>query len=181
MLVGFVHGVMNTDNMTISGETLDSGPCAIMDVFDPATVYSSIDHAGRYAYGNQPPIAQWNLARLAETLLPLFDAETGPAIAAATAVLQSFPSRYHGYWHQGMLVKLGVDGPEDGGLIEDLMTFFMVRESTSPRASERCRPRCVESRRVRGRCSATPPRTTSGHTAGGHSSTEELSTWSRKR
>ena len=76
MLVGFIHGVMNTDNMTISGETIDYGPCAFMDAFDPATVFSSIDHGGRYAYGNQPHIAQWNLARLAETLLPLIDADT---------------------------------------------------------------------------------------------------------
>ena len=75
MLVGFIHGVMNTDNMTISGETIDYGPCAFMDAYDPATVFSSIDHGGRYAYGNQPHIAQWNLARLAETLLPLLDAD----------------------------------------------------------------------------------------------------------
>ena len=86
MLVGFIHGVMNTDNMTISGETIDFGPCAFMDAFDPATVFSSIDHRGRYAYGNQPQIAQWNLARLAETLLPLFDVDTDAAIAAATDV-----------------------------------------------------------------------------------------------
>ena len=79
MLVGFIHGVMNTDNMTISGETIDYGPCAFMDAFDPATVFSSIDHGGRYAYGNQPHIAQWNLARLAEALLPLFDADTDAA------------------------------------------------------------------------------------------------------
>ena len=72
-LVGFIHGVMNTDNMALSGETIDYGPCAFMDAYDPATVFSSIDHGGRYAYGNQPPIAQWNLARLAEALLPLFD------------------------------------------------------------------------------------------------------------
>ena len=94
MLVGFIHGVMNTDNMTISGETIDYGPCAFMDAFDPATVFSSIDHGGRYAYGNQPPIAQWNLARLAETLLPLLDADTEAAVAAATEVLQSFPDRF---------------------------------------------------------------------------------------
>ena len=98
MLVGFIHGVMNTDNMTISGETIDYGPCAFMDAFDPATVFSSIDHGGRYAYGNQPQIAQWNLARLAETLLPLFDADTDAAVAAATDVLQSFPDRYQRYW-----------------------------------------------------------------------------------
>ena len=85
MLVGFIHGVMNTDNMAISGETIDYGPCAFMDAFDPATVFSSIDYGGRYAYGNQPHIAPWNLARLAETLLPLLDDDTDDAVAAATA------------------------------------------------------------------------------------------------
>ncbi|MDQ6606318.1 MAG: YdiU family protein [Actinomycetota bacterium] len=125
MLVGFVHGVMNTDNMTISGETIDYGPCAFMDAFDPATVFSSIDHAGRYAYGNQPPIAQWNLARLAEPLLPLFHVETDTAIAAATEVLQSFPARYHEHWRRGMHAKLGLeDGREAGALIDDLLTLL---------------------------------------------------------
>jgi len=125
MLVGFVHGVMNTDNMTISGETIDYGPCAFMDVFDPATVFSSIDHVGRYAYGNQPPIAQWNLTRLAETLLPLFHAKADPAIAAATEVLQSFPARYHEYWRRGMHAKLGLeDGQEDGTLVDDLLALL---------------------------------------------------------
>ena len=108
MLVGFIHGVMNTDNMAISGETIDYGPCAFMDAFDPATVFSSIDHAGRYAYGNQPAVAQWNLARFAETLLPLIDADSSAAIAAATDVLQSFPERYDGYWRRGMRAKLGL-------------------------------------------------------------------------
>ena len=83
-MVGFIHGVMNTDNMAISGETIDYGPCAFMDAYDPATVFSSIDEMGRYAYANQPPIAQWNLARLAETLLPLIDADRETAIAIAT-------------------------------------------------------------------------------------------------
>ncbi len=91
MLVGFIHGVMNTDNTTISGETIDYGPCAFLDAFDPATVFSSIDHRGRYAYGNQPAIAQWNLARLAETLLPLIDEDADAAVAAATAVLAGSP------------------------------------------------------------------------------------------
>ena len=91
MLVGFIHGVMNTDNMAISGETIDYGPCAFMDAFDPDTVFSSIDHGGRYAYGNQPAIAQWNLARLAETLLPLIDADSSTAVERATAVLNTFP------------------------------------------------------------------------------------------
>ena len=108
MLVGFVHGVMNTDNMTISGETIDYGPCAFMDAFDPATVFSSIDHGGRYAYGNQPGIAQWNLARLAEALLPLIDDDVDTAIAAATDVLRSFPDRYHAAWGAGMRAKLGL-------------------------------------------------------------------------
>jgi uncharacterized protein YdiU (UPF0061 family) len=126
MLVGFIHGVMNTDNMTISGETIDYGPCAFMDAFDPATVFSSIDHGGRYAYGNQPPIAQWNLARLAETLLPLFDVETDRALAAVDAVLQSFPDRYHGYWRRGMRAKLGLADAEgeDGALIDDLLALL---------------------------------------------------------
>ena len=130
MLVGFIHGVMNTDNMTISGETIDFGPCAFMDAFDPATVFSSIDHRGRYAYGNQPQIAQWNLARLAETLLPLFDVETDAAIAAATDVLQSFADRYHGYWGDGMRAKLGLGDaqPGDGELIDDLLALLHAQK-----------------------------------------------------
>ena len=84
MLVGFIHGVMNTDNMTISGESIDYGPCAFMEAFDPYTVYSSIDHAGRYAYGNQPVVAEWNLARFAETLLPLFDDDQERAVEIAS-------------------------------------------------------------------------------------------------
>ncbi len=125
MLVGFVHGVMNTDNMTISGQTIDYGPCAFMDAFDPATVFSSIDQAGRYAYGNQPLIAQWNLARLAETLLPLFHAQTESAIAAATEVLQSFPARYQEYWRRGMHAKLGLgEGQAAGALIDDLLALL---------------------------------------------------------
>ncbi len=126
MLVGFIHGVMNTDNMTISGETIDFGPCAFLDIFDPATVFSSIDHGGRYAYGNQPQIAQWNLARLGETLLPLFDVETGAAVAAATEVLQSFPGRYNGFWTDGMRAKLGLGGgqPGDAELIDELLALL---------------------------------------------------------
>ena len=101
MLVGFIHGVMNTDNMTISGETIDYGPCAFMDAYDPATVFSSIDHGGRYAYGNQPAIVTWNLARLAEAMLPLFDDDTDTAIESATAVLQTFPERFQSAWSGG--------------------------------------------------------------------------------
>ena len=107
MLVGFIHGVMNTDNMAISGETIDYGPCAFMEAFDPATVFSSIDHGGRYAYGNQPLVAQWNLARLAETLLPLIDEDNERAVAAATEVLQSFGPRYDEHFLGGLREKLG--------------------------------------------------------------------------
>jgi uncharacterized protein YdiU (UPF0061 family) len=122
MLVGFIHGVMNTDNMAISGETIDYGPCAFMDAYDPDTVFSSIDHAGRYAYGNQPAIAQWNLARLAETLLPLIDADTPTAVAKATAVLETFPDRYRQAWRGGMAAKLGV--ADDGELANDLLKLL---------------------------------------------------------
>jgi protein adenylyltransferase len=126
MLVGFIHGVMNTDNMAISGETIDYGPCAFMDAYDPATVFSSIDHGGRYAYGNQPQIGQWNLARLAETLLPLLDDDAERAIAAATEVLQSFPERFGRYWLSGMRAKLGLHGerPQDGELTDDLLALM---------------------------------------------------------
>ena len=96
-LVGFIHGVMNTDNVAISGETIDYGPCAFMNAYDPGTVFSSIDHAGRYAYGNQPNIVLWNLARFAETLVPLLDPEPEKAVAAATGVLEDFPTSAVGF------------------------------------------------------------------------------------
>src|SRR3954447_2488107 len=107
-LVGFIHGVMNTDNMAISGETIDYGPCAFMNAYRPDTVFSSIDHAGRYAYGNQPAIAQWNLARFAETLLPLLDPDQEKAVAVATEVLDEYPARFERYWLAGMRQKLGL-------------------------------------------------------------------------
>jgi uncharacterized protein YdiU (UPF0061 family) len=124
MSVGFIHGVMNTDNMTISGETIDYGPCAFMDAYNPATVYSSIDHGGRYAYGNQPLIAQWNLARLGETLLPLFGDDTDAAVAVATDVLTSFTDRYRNHWQAGMRPKLGLTDADDadGQLFDNLLT-----------------------------------------------------------
>jgi serine/tyrosine/threonine adenylyltransferase len=130
MLVGFIHGVMNTDNMTISGESIDYGPCAFMDAFDPATVFSSIDHGGRYAYGNQPQIAQWNLARLAETLLPLFDVEPEAAVAVATDVLRSFTGRYQRYWADGMRAKLGLGEGQRGDdeLIDDLLALLQAQQ-----------------------------------------------------
>ena len=128
MLVGFVHGVMNTDNMTISGETIDFGPCAFMEAFDPATVYSSIDHSGRYAYGNQPTVAEWNLARLAEALLPLFHDDQEQAIALATQSLGGFRGHYTAAWSGGMRAKLGLpDSLTDEvitPLVEELLTLL---------------------------------------------------------
>jgi uncharacterized protein YdiU (UPF0061 family) len=112
MLVGFVHGVMNTDNMTISGETIDYGPCAFMDVYDPETVFSSIDMWGRYAYGNQPAIAAWNLARFAETLLPFFDDDIDRAITVAETALGAFGRQYEAAVSVGMQAKLGLTGAD---------------------------------------------------------------------
>jgi uncharacterized protein YdiU (UPF0061 family) len=108
MGVGFIHGVMNTDNMTISGETIDYGPCAFMDRYGPGTVFSSIDHHGRYAYANQPAIARWNLARLAESLLPLLADEPQQAVEAATRVIDGFALRYEAHWLAVMQSKLGL-------------------------------------------------------------------------
>jgi uncharacterized protein YdiU (UPF0061 family) len=129
MAIGFIHGVMNTDNMAISGETIDYGPCAFMDAYDPATVFSSIDHRGRYAYRNQPPIAQWNLARLAEALLPLFDPDADTAIAAGSALLQSFPDRYEAYWRAELRAKLGLTEPQagDAELGADLLALMQAQ------------------------------------------------------
>lgn len=113
MLVGFVHGVMNTDNMTISGETIDYGPCAFLDAYDPATVFSSIDQGGRYAYANQPPIAEWNLARLGEALLPLLDEVPDRAVELATEALGGFRPAYAAAWSSGMRAKLGLTASGD--------------------------------------------------------------------
>ncbi|WP_344688835.1 protein adenylyltransferase SelO [Blastococcus jejuensis] len=128
MLVGFVHGVMNTDNMTISGETIDYGPCAFLDAFDPATVYSSIDTGGRYAYRNQPLAAEWNLARLAEALLPLLDDDQDRAVALAVEALGAFRPRYGAAWSAGMRTKLGLpDGLDDAvasALVDDLLALL---------------------------------------------------------
>jgi serine/tyrosine/threonine adenylyltransferase len=122
-LVGFIHGVMNTDNMAISGETIDYGPCAFMDVYNPATVFSSIDRQGRYAYGNQPPIAAWNLARLAEALLPLLHEDEEQAIQLAEKEIGDFGQQFERHWLAGMRAKLGIfhEEPEDQALAEDLL------------------------------------------------------------
>ena len=125
-LAGFIHGVMNTDNMTISGETIDYGPCAFMDAYHPAAVFSSIDDHGRYAYANQPKIAVWNLARFAETLLPILHDDANEAVELAQAELAGFRDLYRNYWLAGMRAKLGLHGDEAGDelLIEDLLRLM---------------------------------------------------------
>ncbi|ULL16053.1 YdiU family protein [Paenibacillus sp. H1-7] len=125
-LVGFVHGVMNTDNMALSGETIDYGPCAFIDAYDPATVFSSIDSQGRYAFGNQPSIAAWNLARLAEALLPLLHSDEDQAIQLAEAELSHFAELFQRHWLSGMRAKLGLlnEEPDDEALIEDLLNMM---------------------------------------------------------
>jgi uncharacterized protein YdiU (UPF0061 family) len=132
MNVGFIHGVMNTDNMAISGETIDYGPCAFMEAYDPATVFSSIDLQGRYAFGNQPNIACWNLARLAETLLPLLSEDREQAVAMATEVIVAFPAQYRRHLLRGQRAKLGLrrDDPDDDSadtaLVEDWLNLLHV-------------------------------------------------------
>ncbi len=137
MNVGFIHGVMNTDNMTISGETIDYGPCAFMESHDPQAVFSSIDHQGRYAYGNQPGIARWNLARLAEALLPLMaaaDDEAGVqrAVAQATAVIDGFPALYRAALLRGQRAKLGLqrsdDDAADAALADDWLALLHAQQ-----------------------------------------------------
>lgn len=125
-LVGFIHGVMNTDNMTISGETIDYGPCAFMDTYDPKTVFSSIDTYGRYAYGNQPAIGGWNLARFAETLLPLLHDDDEQAVKLAQDEVSNFIDLYESNWLAGMRAKLGIFNEEqqDKSLIEELLDIM---------------------------------------------------------
>ena len=127
MLVGFIHGVMNTDNMTISGESIDYGPCAFMESFDPATVYSSIDHGGRYAYGNQPVVAEWNLARLAEALLPLLHDDQEQAVALATQTLGGYRRQYAAAWSAGLRAKLGLPDSTDDAAVSPLIDDLLPR------------------------------------------------------
>lgn len=135
LLLGFVHGVMNTDNMAVAGETLDYGPCAFLDVYDPSTVFSSIDSGGRYAYGRQPQIAQWNVSRFAETLLPLLGETSGATPEAALergqAAVDVFPARFHRHWLAGMKAKLGLvtEEPGDSELIDHLLRLMQERRS----------------------------------------------------
>ena len=130
LLVGFIHGVMNTDNMAISGETIDYGPCAFMDTYDPATVYSSIDRAGRYAYGRQPSIGLWDLTRFAETLLPLLDADEEQAIAIAQAALEGFEPRFVAAHRAGLSRKLGLfeAHEHDATLVNELLAAMAANQ-----------------------------------------------------
>jgi uncharacterized protein YdiU (UPF0061 family) len=125
-LVGFIHGVMNTDNMALSGESIDFGPCAFMDAYDEDTVFSSIDRNGRYAYGNQPKMAAWNLARFAETLLTLIHVEPSKAVEIAQNEVTRFHELYHENWLAGMRAKLGLNNQEDSdeGLIQELLSLM---------------------------------------------------------
>ena len=131
MRVGFIHGVMNTDNMTISGETIDYGPCAFMDTYDPKTVFSSIDHDGRYAYFNQPGITKWNLFRFAETLIPLIDDNRDKAILKANEVVNNFSTIYKKYWIEMMRKKIGLFGEDiqDENLINDLLDWMYEKKA----------------------------------------------------
>jgi uncharacterized protein YdiU (UPF0061 family) len=131
MLVGFIHGVMNTDNMTVSGETIDFGPCAFLDAYHPETVFSSIDHGGRYAFGNQPRIALWNLTRLAETLLPLLAEQEDAAVEQAQQVLAVFAARFDAAWHQGLARKIGITAyrEDDNALVQDLLQRMAENEA----------------------------------------------------
>ena len=126
MRVGFIHGVMNTDNMSIAGETIDYGPCAFMDIYDPKTVFSSIDKLGRYAYCNQPIITKWNLSRLAECLIPLIDGDQDKAIKLATEVIDTFEKKYEEKWLGMMRSKIGLadEDEKDKFLILDLLTWM---------------------------------------------------------
>ena len=131
MRVGFIHGVMNTDNMTVSGETIDYGPCAFMDIYDPKTVFSSIDKMGRYAYCNQPIIAKWNLSRFAECLIPLIDNDKNRSIELATEAINLFEKKYEEKWMNMMRNKLGIFGSDknDKLLILDLLTWMHEKKA----------------------------------------------------
>jgi uncharacterized protein YdiU (UPF0061 family) len=131
MHIGFIHGVMNTDNMSICGETIDYGPCAFMNQYDPKTVFSSIDTQGRYAYGNQAPIAHWNLYRFAESLLALLDADEEQAVKIAQDLLAQFPAKFLDYWLAGIRKKLGLfnQEPEDIKLAEDLLMHIQKNKA----------------------------------------------------
>jgi len=131
LAVGFIHGVMNTDNMLLSGETIDYGPCAFLDEYDPQKVYSSIDHGGRYAYANQPPIAHWNLASFAQAMVFLLDDDREGAIASAEAALDAFPGRLFSARRRTIAEKIGLSTPreEDEALIDELLSTMAAAKA----------------------------------------------------
>jgi uncharacterized protein YdiU (UPF0061 family) len=131
MRVGFIHGVMNTDNMTLSGETIDYGPCAFMNHYDPKTVFSSIDKFGRYSFSNQPPITKWNLARFAECLIPLIDKNEDTAVKIATEIIDNFQNIYEIKWLNMMRDKLGLFGEDknDLELINNLLNWMKTNQA----------------------------------------------------
>jgi serine/tyrosine/threonine adenylyltransferase len=131
LLVGFIHGVMNTDNMSIAGETIDYGPCAFMDAYDPQAVFSAIDEHGRYAYRNQPGIALWNLSRLAETLLPFLSPDENEAVEIAQQVLSTFPNQFEAIFHAGLRRKIGLleERPDDAVLAGDLLNAMAANQA----------------------------------------------------
>jgi uncharacterized protein YdiU (UPF0061 family) len=155
LLVGFIHGVMNTDNTSISGETIDYGPCAFMDHYDPAAVFSSIDEQGRYAYANQPRIALWNLTRLAECLLPLFSDDKDKAIEQAQSLLAEFPGKFTAAYQSGLRQKIGLFTARDGdeALVQDLLDAMAKNQgrlhTDLPPPERRRRGRRSRSRRSR--------------------------------
>ena len=166
MQVGFIHGVMNTDNMALSGETIDYGPCAFMDAYDPATVFSSIDQQGRYAFANQPRIGSWNLARLAETLLPLFADDEQAAIALAQQALVDFGESFNRHWLSGMRKKLGLQNEEeaDSELVTALLSLMQQHQADYTNTF----------RRLSGSASASAPAENHGTTANALPGTETL-------
>lgn len=166
MQVGFIHGVMNTDNMALSGETIDYGPCAFMDAYDPATVFSSIDQQGRYAFANQPRIASWNLARLAETLLPLFADDEKQSIELAQAALVEFGESFNRHWLSGMRKKLGLQNEEeaDSELVTALLSLMQQHQADYTNTF----------RRLSGSASASAPAENHGTTANALPGTETL-------
>jgi uncharacterized protein YdiU (UPF0061 family) len=131
MRLGFIHGVMNTDNMSVCGETIDYGPCAFMNGYSPKTVFSSIDRDGRYAFGNQPMIGEWNLTRFAESLLPLIDSDQSEAIKIASECLDEYQKKFRDYWLSAMKKKLGIFNaePEDLLLVEDLLMLMYKHQA----------------------------------------------------
>ena len=172
ILVGFIHGVMNTDNTSVSGETIDYGPCAFMDQYDPATVFSSIDELGRYAYANQPRVALWNLTHFAECLLPLIADVQDTAIAEAQAALNEFPKQFDAAYQGGLRRKLGLFTVQDGdpALAQDLLDAMTENQAdftlTFRRLSDAA-DRCREGRASAQRCSPIPPPMMPGRRDGG--------------